>query len=86
VTIAALNLHHFESIFEFGYGGEATRFRTPLLTGLHGLLLSPSKGRVFYAPLTVLVLWSWWKMRKSHHREMIFLRLVFVVHVGANSI
>ena len=84
-AIAALNLHRFGSIFEFGYGGETTRFTTPLLTGLYGLLLSPTKGLAFYAPLTILVPWSWWKMRKSHHRELVFLILIFVLHVGTNS-
>ncbi|MBZ5535390.1 MAG: hypothetical protein LAO31_05490 [Acidobacteriia bacterium] len=85
VAIAALNLHRFGSIFEFGYGGETTRFTTPLLTGLYGLLLSPTKGLIFYAPLTILLPWSWWKMRRSRHRELIFLLSIFVLHVATNS-
>lgn len=38
----------------FGYGDEALRFTTPLLAGLHGLLLSPGRGLLFYAPLALV--------------------------------
>ena len=35
----------------FGYGDEALRFTTPLLQGFYGLLLSPGRGLLFFAPL-----------------------------------
>lgn len=38
----------------FGYGGEAFLFSNPLLAGTYGLLLSPNRGLVFYAPLAVI--------------------------------
>lgn len=38
----------------FGYGGEALRFTNPLLSGTFGLLLSPGRGLIFYAPLAVI--------------------------------
>ncbi|MGB7624004.1 MAG: hypothetical protein WBN92_16785 [Terriglobia bacterium] len=85
ITLAALNLHRFGSIFEFGYGGETRRFTTPLLTGLFGLLLSPSKGLIFYAPLSILAFWALWKLRKTFYRETFFFITVFVIVVVTNS-
>lgn len=38
----------------FGYGDEALRFTTPLLEGLYGLLLSPGRGLLFFAPLALV--------------------------------
>jgi len=38
----------------FGYGDEALRFTTPLLQGLYGLLLSPGRGLLFFAPFAVV--------------------------------
>jgi Tetratricopeptide repeat/Dolichyl-phosphate-mannose-protein mannosyltransferase len=85
VCIAALNLYRFGSVFDFGYGNEGNQFTTPLLTGLYGLLLSPNKGLLFYAPLTALVPWSLWKMRKSHRCEVIFFVFVIALHLLATS-
>lgn len=84
-TIALLNFHRFGSVFEFGYGGERKRFTTPLLTGLYGLLLSPTKGLVFYAPLALLLPWALWKMRTSHRREFLLILSIFVLTVMLNS-
>jgi hypothetical protein len=55
VVIAGLNVRRFGTILEFGYRREAALFTTPLATGLYGLLLSPSKGLLFYAPITLLL-------------------------------
>lgn len=38
----------------FGYGDEALRFTTPLLSGLAGLLVFPGRGLLFYAPLALV--------------------------------
>lgn len=38
----------------FGYGDEALRFTTPLLAGLFGLVLSPGRGLLVYAPLALV--------------------------------
>lgn len=38
----------------FGYGAEALRFTNPLLSGAFGLLLSPNRGLLPYAPLAVV--------------------------------
>ena len=48
--LAAYNLSHFGDPLAGGYLGEARRFDTPLARGLAGLLLSPSRGLLVYAP------------------------------------
>ncbi|MBZ5554131.1 MAG: glycosyltransferase family 39 protein [Acidobacteriia bacterium] len=81
VAIAALNHHRFGSIFASGYGDIGMKFSTPILTGLYGLLIGPNKGIVFYAPLTVLVPWSLWKMRRQYRIELAYFASVFALHI-----
>jgi hypothetical protein len=50
------NLARFGAPFASGYGSEASLFTTPLLVGLHGLLLSPGKSVLLYAPPLLLAL------------------------------
>jgi hypothetical protein len=61
VLIAWLNSWRFGSPFETGYN--APVLTNPVVSGLYGLLLSPNKGLVFYAPMTLLALpagaWLW---------------------------
>jgi hypothetical protein len=53
---AAYNLHRFRDALEFGYKPPADPgFTTPLLEGAGGLLLSPEKSVVLFAPAIVLV-------------------------------
>ncbi len=50
--------------FDNGYGTES--FTTPLRAGLFGLLLSPGKGLLFYAPPAALALLAWpWFWRRE---------------------
>ena len=81
VIIAALNWYRFGSVLDFGYGVEADQFTTPLLTGLHGLLTSPNKGAIFYAPLILMVPWSLWRMARGYRNECIFLVSVLAVQI-----
>ncbi len=59
VFVAALGLHAaanrllYGSFFEAGYGAEMLRFSTPLGVGLFGLLLSPGRGLLLYAPVVL---------------------------------
>ncbi|MGB7566968.1 MAG: hypothetical protein WBM07_03850 [Chitinivibrionales bacterium] len=48
-----LNWYRFGAVFNFGYGEEQKQFSTPLLTGLRGLLFSPSKSLFIFSPLIV---------------------------------
>ena len=82
---AALNHFRFGSIFDFGYGNLGSQFSTPLSTGLYGLLLSPNKGLVFYAPLVILIPFSLWRMRQSHRYEVIFFVSVMLLYVLPTS-
>jgi hypothetical protein len=53
-AILAFNSSRFGSPWQTGYGGEASRFETPLLEGLAGLLVSPVKGLLWYSPVVIL--------------------------------
>ncbi len=54
----AVNLHRYGRITDFGYGYVGFPFDTPLLTGLAGLLVSPGRGLLFYAPVAILALFG----------------------------
>lgn len=44
----------FGAPFSGGYGAEATRFDTPVWTGLAGLMVAPSRGLLVYSPALAL--------------------------------
>jgi hypothetical protein len=50
------NLARFGTPLATGYASEASLFTTPLLVGLHGLLLSPGKSVLLFAPPLLLAL------------------------------
>lgn len=67
LLLVAYNSWAFGSPLSTGYGQEAmTGWSTPLWVGLPGILLSPSNGLLFYAPLWLVALWAgasfwrWW--------------------------
>ncbi len=73
---SAYNSWAFGSPFSTGYGQEATAgWSTPLWVGLPGILLSPSNGLLFYAPLWLVsflagvLLWAMeaLKATKTYH-------------------
>ncbi|MGH2943962.1 MAG: hypothetical protein ACRDLN_14435, partial [Solirubrobacteraceae bacterium] len=68
VTVA-YNLHRFADALQFGYRPPADPgFTTPLLEGARGLLLSPEKSVVLFAPAIVLVplaLVALWRRERS---------------------
>jgi hypothetical protein len=66
------------SLWDVGYGSLALRFSTSLSTGLFGLLASPGKGLVFYAPLVLLAAFGWRRMNPS---ERLLLFAVPAAHV-----
>jgi len=59
------NVARFGSVFETGYGGQASpsAFRTPVLVGLYGLLISSGKGIVWFAPAIALGIAGFSRMR-----------------------
>ncbi|HEV2251494.1 MAG TPA: hypothetical protein VGT60_13415 [Candidatus Limnocylindria bacterium] len=54
IPLLAYNAAAFGNAFEQGYGSKP--FDTPVLTGLYGLLLSPSRGLFVYAPYLLFAL------------------------------
>lgn len=56
LLLVLYNQLRFGTPLATGYGSEAGLFTTPMLTGLYGLLLSPGKGLIFYAPPVLLAL------------------------------
>ncbi len=64
--IASYNWVRFGSVYETGYGNEASEFTTPVLTGLIGLLISPGKGILWYSPALILALAGSWRFARRH--------------------
>lgn len=58
-AVAIYNVSRFGSALETGYGGEATRLTAAPWVGLAGLLVSPGKGIVWYAPPLLLAIVGW---------------------------
>ncbi|KAB2960950.1 MAG: hypothetical protein F9K18_10925, partial [Thermoanaerobaculia bacterium] len=76
---AGYNAVRFGSPFETGYGEEATRFTTPLGLGLAGLLVSPGKGLIWYAPPLLLALFG---LRALGRRRPEVVALLLAMSVG----
>jgi hypothetical protein len=66
--IALYNFLRFGDPLNLGYSG-GTTFTTPLLTGLFGLLLSPGKGLAWFAPVLLLLPWTFTPFWKEHRKE-----------------
>jgi hypothetical protein len=61
VALAIYNAQMFGSPFRFGYldASESGRFwQTPLLEGLAGIVVSPSRGLLVYTPFLAVALWG----------------------------
>jgi hypothetical protein len=56
LAVALYDQARFGSPFATGYGGEATRFTTPIGEGLAGLALSPGKGILWFSPVVLVSL------------------------------
>lgn len=54
LTIAAYNFARFGSPLETGYAGEVEQWTTPFVEGFLGLLASPGRGLLWFAPLVTL--------------------------------
>ena len=73
VFFIALNIYRFGNPFNTGYGSEQHLFTTPLIRGLSGLLLSPSRSLFLFSPLIILALWS---IRSAASR---FPKITFII-------
>ncbi|MDQ3929222.1 MAG: hypothetical protein M3328_08755, partial [Chloroflexota bacterium] len=60
-----------------GYGTDLrATFKTPLGEGVYGLLLSPGKGLVWYAPPVLLAAWGLLRFARKHRAEATFMLLL----------
>jgi Dolichyl-phosphate-mannose-protein mannosyltransferase len=79
----AYNWLKFESIWESallarsGVASFSAAFSSPLVVGLYGLLLSPGKGLIWYAPPVILAPWAFVSFAKRH-RELAEAFICFV--------
>ena len=67
LVTAWYNWYRFGSLLQTGYHEIA--WTTPPVLGLYGLLVSPGKGILLYAPLLVLALGAWPLFARRHRRE-----------------
>ncbi len=66
-----------------GYGaGAPDVFRTPFLTGLHGLTLSSGKGILWYTPPIVLAVAGWWGFFRRQRAAALACLGLALVHLG----
>ncbi len=73
------NLLRNGSIFRGGYYGIYINFNTPLALGLYGLLVSPGKGLLWYAPPLLLSLVAARRFWRGHGWEAVLIGVLFGV-------
>ena len=78
LIMAGLNIYRFGNIFDTGYGAEQSAFTTPLLTGLGGLLFSPSKSLFLFSPLVILCILSIYSAWKKYRNLTAMVLLMFL--------
>lgn len=77
VPLMLYNWSVFGSPLLTGYGTDLrATFKTPLGEGVYGLLLSPGKGLVWYAPPVLLAAWGLWRFARKHRAEAAFVLLL----------
>ncbi len=76
------NLARFGTLLASGYASEGSLFTTPLAVGLYGLLLSPGKSVLLYAPPLLLALPGAWALWRRGERGVVLLALgLFLSHL-----
>lgn len=80
VSVAAYNWGRFGNVFETGYRADE-QFNNPLLLGAYGLLFSPGKGLLVYAPLLAALVWSAAQMFRRARREVMLIGSIFAIHL-----
>lgn len=71
------NWLRFDDLLQSGYGGEG--FPTPLWKGVPGLLISPGKGVLVYAPPLILCLLLWPRFRRVYPALGAALALAWII-------
>jgi hypothetical protein len=74
IPLCLYNLAIFGGALTTGYGADLQgTFRTPLYEGVVGLLLSPGKGLLWYAPPVLISVWAFSRFARSHRAEAAFV-------------
>lgn len=84
LSIAGYNWVRFGNIFKTGYRPDE-QFDNPLLLGMYGLLFSPGKGLLVYAPFFAALIWSTPQLLRRHRRETILFVTLFALYLGMFS-
>ncbi len=80
VLLLLYNFARYGSFFTTGFGDPDETFSTPLLLGLGGLLFSPGKSLLLYAPVLLLLPAAWLAMRRHEERLAWLLLLMSVAY------
>lgn len=80
ISAGLANWVRFGSLLETGYGDYATRFGTPLIEGLGGLLASPGRSVFLFAPVVALALLA---IRRLPQAAIVLCVAAPVLHVLA---
>ncbi len=78
--VLAHNVLRFGAMWQFGYADEG--FTTPLLEGVAGLLLSPGKSVLLYAPPLILAVWLGPRLARRQPGPAGFLALAWIAALG----
>jgi len=79
------NFLRFGNPMNIGYAG-GTSFTTPVFVGLYGLLLSPGKGILWFAPMLFLLIPSHGVFRKKFPRETYLIAVLFLANLLLSSV
>lgn len=72
-VVAVYNHARFGSVSETGYGDEVSQWTTPFAEGFAGLLASPGRGLLVYAPFVIASLLVGSQLARSRRAEMVFV-------------
>lgn len=85
LVIGGYNYLRFENPLTTGYLRDQESFRTPLLTGLAGLLISPGRGLFLYCPLFLALFPSFPLFLRRHRLEGLFFLSLTTIHILLHS-
>ncbi len=85
LAVLAYNAVRFGNPLTTGYRPDED-FSNPLLLGIYGLLFSPGKGLLVYAPFLAALPFGIWQFYRQFRRETVFMLLVFAVNLVLFSV
>jgi len=80
LSILFYNYLRFQNPFTTGYRADED-FSNNILLGAYGLLFSPGKGLLVYAPFLAALPFGIWRFSKTHRRELAFSFILFAFYL-----